>query len=123
MLSEAGKHYSNTVVVNPYDTMKRLKYYQLEPIRSHRKIPKAHQTLDGNLRGKKDSFSLRYAKDITVNTNHSPNHSTIEVASPRQIFQKAAFERIIGDVRDQDYSVQLPENCDHRCARANNAKL
>lgn len=105
MLSEAGKLYSSTKVVNPYDTMKRFRYYQLDPIRSNRKIPKAHQTLDVNLRGKNDSFSLRYAKDITLNTNHYPNYSTIETALPRQGFSKGAVERYIGDVRDEDYSV------------------
>ena len=96
MLSEAGKSYNSTKIVNPYNTMKRFRYYQLEPIRSNRKIAKINQTIDVNLPYQNDSFALRYAKDITLNTNHSPNHATVETTSPRQIFPKAAFERYIG---------------------------
>ena len=33
---------------------------------------------------------------------------------------KAKFQRIIGDVRDEDFSVPLNKSCNHRCAKANN---
>jgi hypothetical protein len=33
---------------------------------------------------------------------------------------KAPLIRYIGDIRDEDYSKPLQENCDHRCAHANN---
>jgi hypothetical protein len=82
-------------------------------------MPKPYQTLDVNLREKEDSFLLRYAKDISINTNHSPKHSIVQATSPRQLFAKASFERYIGDIRDEDFSVPLDKNCNHRCAKAN----
>lgn len=96
MLSYAGKSYSKTRVVSPYSTRQRFLYYQLEPIKSNPKLPKHHQTLDSNLRGKNDSFLLRQHKEITLNTNHSPNYSTIQPESPRQIMPKAPLVRYIG---------------------------
>ncbi len=120
MLSEAGRTYDKTRVVSPYRTRQRFRYYQLPPVEAARPEPKLYQTLDSNLRDKQDSFLLRYAKEITINTNHSPNYDLPKLNSPRQGFAKAPLIRFIGDIRDEDYSKPLMENCDHRCAHANN---
>lgn len=82
-----------------------------------------YHTLDSNLREKRDSFILRYAKDVTVNTNHSPNYGLPKETSPRHSMPKARLVRYIGDIRDEDYSRPLQENCDHRCAHANNITI
>lgn len=123
MLSEAGRSYDKTRVVHPYRTKQRFRYYQLPPVESNRLEPKLYQTLDTNLREKKDSYLLRYAKDITINTDHSPDFNLSKPTSPRQIFPKAPLIRFIGDIRDEDYSKPLMENCDHRCAHANNVTI
>ena len=120
MLSSAGKSYEHTRVSSPYNTMQRWKYYQLEPVKSNKKFSKPYQTLDTNLRNKQDSFILRHHKEIVTGTNHFPNLSTIQTTSPRQKFSKGAVERYIGDIRDEDFSVPLPSDCNHRCKKANN---
>lgn len=82
-----------------------------------------YQTLDTNLREKQDSFLLRYAKEMTINTNHSPNYDIVKQNSPRQGFCRGAVVRYIGEIRDEDYSKPLMENCDHRCAKANGVEV
>lgn len=91
MLSEAGRSYDKTRVVSPFRTRQRFRYYQLEPVKSNTRLPKPYHTLDTNLRGKQDSFVLRYAKDITINTDYSPDHDLIKPTPTRQIMGKAAF--------------------------------
>ena len=86
MLSEAGKIYSKTKVVNPYNTARRFKYYQLDPVPPPRSPPKPYQTLDSNLRDKNNSYLLRYNKDIVTNTDHSPSYHTIDHSPRRPIF-------------------------------------
>jgi hypothetical protein len=123
MLSEAGRSYDKTRVVSPYRTRQRFRYYQLPPVEGGRPEPKLYQTLETNLREKRDSFLLRYAKDITVNTNHSPAYDLPKANSPRHSFPQAPLIRFIGDVRDEDYTKPLQENCNHRCAHANNVTV
>ena len=103
--------------------MRRFKYYQQDPVFSNKKIAKPYQTLDTNLREKHDSFFLRHQKEIVTGTNHSPNHSQVFNTSPKYNVPKGAFKRFIGDVRDEDFSLPLPEKCNHRCARANNVEI
>ena len=100
MLSEAGRSYDKTRVVSPYRTKQRFRCYQLPPIEGTRPEPKLYHTLDRNLRNKRDSFILRYAKDITVNTNHYSNYELTKEASPRHSMSKAPLIRYIGDIRD-----------------------
>lgn len=123
MLSQAGRSYDKTRVVSPYRTRQRFRYYQLDPVESQRKLPKHYQTLETNLRLKNDSYLLRYAKDITLNTDHHVDYSPTEHSPPRPLFAKGAVKRYIGPIRDEDYSKALPENCDHRCAHANNVPI
>lgn len=119
MYSEAGRSYNKTRVVSPYRTKQRFRYYQLPPVESSKVEPKLYQTLDTNLREKKDSYLLRYAKDTNLNTDHSPAYDLLKPTSPRHSIPKAPLIRFIGDIRDEDYSKPLMENCDYRCARAN----
>lgn len=120
MLSEAGKSYDKTKVPNPYSTRQRFRYYQREPVESTTKIPKPYQTLDSNLRNQRDSFVLRHTLETVVTTNHNPNFDSTLPSQPSQLFAKGKFERYIGEVKQLDFSQPLRENCDHRCAHANN---
>ena len=52
-----------------------------------------------------------------MNTNYTPNTDLIYNRSKRPIIDKSAFERIIGDVRDEDFSLPLVTN-DKRCHKA-----
>lgn len=61
---------------------------------------------------------LRYNKDIVTNANYNPKYETILSQSKRTIFDKGHYERIIGDVRNEDYSQPLYEDCDRRCSDA-----
>ena len=88
MLSVAGRSYSKTKVVSPYKTAQRFRYYQLDPITARVSPPKHHGVVDNNLRGKTDSFMLRYNKDIMTNTDHSPSYHTIDHSPRRQVFEK-----------------------------------
>lgn len=56
-----------------------------------------------------------------LNTDYSPTFDLVKPLSPKALIPKGKFERIIGDIRDEDYSVPLPENCDVRCRRANSS--
>ena len=70
MLSEAGRKYDSAMTVNPLNTMQRFRCNELGPVKSCRKVAKPYQTLDTNLREKKDSYFLRYAKDIVTTANY-----------------------------------------------------
>jgi hypothetical protein len=52
---------------------------------------------------------------MVVNTNYNINDEMLYPKSRRQEFLKGKFDRIIGDVRDQDYSLPLVDSCDKRC--------
>lgn len=52
-----------------------------------------------------------------MNTNYTPNTDLIYNRSKKTIVDKAAFERIIGDVRDEDFSLPLVSS-DKRCHKA-----
>jgi hypothetical protein len=58
-----------------------------------------------------------------VNTNHNPNFHSILPSEPSQVFAKGKFERYIGEVKQLDFSQPLREDCDHRCAHANNVAV
>ena len=55
---------------------------------------------------------------MVVNTNYNIKDNIVHPTSPRQAFAKGSFKRIIGDVRAEDYSLPLIEDCDRRCSDA-----
>lgn len=53
-----------------------------------------------------------------TNTNYHINDDLTFNQTKRAVFDKGYYKRIIGDVRNLDYSLPLPDDCDRRCSNA-----
>ena len=119
MISDAAKRYERLYHVRPKNTPDRIRMYNsMEVNAPYRGSREKRSTIDSIDRSSRDSFLLRVTKETVVNTDYSPDYSLVESNSRRQNFAKGAFTRIIGDIRDEDYSLPLIENCDRRCSDA-----
>lgn len=113
LISEAGKRYQRQKSIRPLNTPDRLRMYnsiEVKPVYRQPLIKKPMETID---RAKIDSYLLRHRQEMVVNTNYHVNYEPVAQTSPRQSFAKA--KRITLEIKDDDYSLPLMEDCDQRC--------
>ena len=61
---------------------------------------------------------MRVTHEPNAQTNYEIDESCILPTHRRPTIDQAKFERIIGDIRGEDFSVQLPSNADKRCIKS-----
>lgn len=60
---------------------------------------------------------LRVTKEPNPQTNYNSKYETILKDFPKSTIDRAQFKRIIGDVKDEDYSISL-DTIDSKCLKS-----
>lgn len=106
MFSEASKIYEINKRVKPLGKKDRQKMYSSKTVRVEKKQPqKKFSPFNTISRESRDSYLLRVTNELNTQTNYNINDSIMSPNRRRQIFNKAKFERKIGNVRKEDFSI------------------
>ena len=69
-------------------------------------------------RESRNSYLLRVTNEPNTQTNYQVDYEPVLAKNRRSTIDQAAFKRIIGPVNENDYSVAMKTNRDHRCTAA-----
>jgi uncharacterized protein (DUF4415 family) len=108
MLSEAGRQYERSKRIKPMAKPQREKIYKSAHVKVAKHVgePK-FSPFNTVSREARDSYLLRVTHEPVTNTNYSLKYQNILPLERRSTIDRAKFERIIGDVKNEDYSIQL----------------
>jgi len=69
-------------------------------------------------RQSRDSYLLRVTNEPNTHTNYILNDNMVSPLNRRATIDRAKFNRIIGDLKTQDYHIDLPAFSKKRCIQS-----
>lgn len=118
MLSEAGRQYERSKRIKPLEKEQRERVYRSSSVKADRPIgEKKFSPFNTVDRTSRDSYLLRVTKEPNVENNYQPKYNMVLPLGRRSTIDEAKFKRIIGTVKDEDFSIDA-NSLEKRCQKS-----